>query len=806
MKFLSAADFDDAITAASKIQAATSYVLPSVGAANTAYSSGNFEAVIVAGQYAAGVRPGYGFHASGSFGIYLYAQSGTELRIRSNSGLENTLWHSGNSRSDAQNDTTFSQLGHTHTASQVTDFTSAARGVLSASNGVSYNSSTGAFSLTYGTAAGTVAQGNDSRILNGQIAYNRWISTPTNYSDINTITAAGVSGWGNTAVNRPASFGSILTFVGNSSTGDLVAGAWMSQILSATSGDWWVRYGQTGTLYQVWTSKQFNIASYATIASLTGYVPTSRTVTINGVTKDLTANQDWGTLAGVGGSGTTNNYALWTSSSAIGNGALNEDSSFVMSSKPMRIGYASGGTDRYIETFHGASLAAAYFLKPGATEGWVYGYGGDDFNFQNFHPTNPSRLFSFKSNGQLQLDIPTGTPPFSIVSTTVNTNLNADMVDGLHASAFALTSHTHTASQITDFTSAARASISGTGGASYNSSTGAISLTYGTGSGTAAQGNDSRILNGQIAYNRWISTPVNYADINTITVAGVSGWGNTAANRPAPFGTILTFVGNSSTGDVVGGSWASQIFSATTGDWWVRYGTTGTLYQIWTSKQFDIANYATTASLSAYATTSYVTTNYYAKSTVDALLTTYVPDSRTVYTTGSITGGGNLGIDRTLSLINDNNSPGVNMLYGTNASGVKGWYNQPAGGGSYSAGNGIGLSGSSFFVNAGTGLSQDSDGLSLNVGYTDGRYLRGVGNGLSFRVAVWNATDGLTASSILNDSGTQLTVNGHMVVANGVLGLPLFSSDPSGPITGCMYFNTSLQRPRFYNGSSWTTI
>lgn len=696
-------------------------------------------------------------------------------------------------------------LAHTHTASQITDFTTAARGVLSASNGVAYNSGTGAISLTYGTAANTVAQGNDSRIINGQAAFNRWVSTPVNYTDITTITAAGVASWGNTAIGRPASFGTMLNFVGNSSTGDMASGAWYNSLMVSTSADWYVRYGQTGTVYQIWTAKQFNIANYATTASLAGYVPTSRTITINGTAFDLSANRSWTIPGGVGGSGTTNSYALWTSSSAVGAGTLTEDSSFVMSSKPMRIGYTSGGPNRYIETFHGTSLAAAYFLKPGATEGWVYGYANDDFNFQNFHPTNPSRLFSFKSNGQFLLDVPTGISPFNVVSTTMNTNLNADMVDGLHASAFALTSHTHTASQVTDFTSAARATISGTGGASYNSSTGAISLTYGTAANTVAQGNDSRIINGQSAYNRWVSTPVNYTDITNMTVAGVSAWGNTAIGRPASFGTILTFIGGTSTGDFVGGAFFNQLMAATTGDWYVKYGQAGSVYQIWTSKQFDIANYATTASLSAYATTSYVTTNYYQNTTINSMLSSYVPDSRAVNTSGSLTGGGNLGINRTLSLVNDNSSPGANKLYGTDGSGNKGWYNQPSGGGSYTDGNGIGLSGTSFYVNAGTGLNQDADGLSLNVGYTDGRYVRGAGSGLAFRVAVWNATDGLTASGSITDGGGTVSINGQLVLTGAALGLPVLASDPS-PAYGNIYFSSTVSRPRYYNGSSWISI
>lgn len=58
-----------------------------------------------------------------------------------------------------------------------------------------------------------------------------------------------------------------------------------------------------------------------------------------------------------------------------------------------------------------------------------------------------------------------------------------------------------------------------------------------------------------------------------------------------------------------------------------------------------------------------------------------VPASRSVATAGSLTGGGDLSSDRTLSLTNDSASPGNSKLYGTNGAGVKGWYDQPTGGG-----------------------------------------------------------------------------------------------------------------------------
>lgn len=55
-----------------------------------------------------------------------------------------------------------------------------------------------------------------------------------------------------------------------------------------------------------------------------------------------------------------------------------------------------------------------------------------------------------------------------------------------------------------------------------------------------------------------------------------------------------------------------------------------------------------------------------------------VPASRHILTIDSIQGGGDLSTDRTLQLVGDTLTPGNTMLYGTNSSGVRGWYAQPA--------------------------------------------------------------------------------------------------------------------------------
>ena len=72
-----------------------------------------------------------------------------------------------------------------------------------------------------------------------------------------------------------------------------------------------------------------------------------------------------------------------------------------------------------------------------------------------------------------------------------------------------------------------------------------------------------------------------------------------------------------------------------------------------------------------YASQFWVSTNF---ATIGHTHANYVPTTRLISTAGSLTGGGNLSADRTLSLVNDNTTPGNNYLYGTNSSGVKGWY------------------------------------------------------------------------------------------------------------------------------------
>ena len=71
------------------------------------------------------------------------------------------------------------------------------------------------------------------------------------------------------------------------------------------------------------------IALTSDIPSLSGYVPTSRTLTINGTTYDLSVDRSWTISTGVSGSGTTNYITKFTGSTTIGNSLMYDNGSAI---------------------------------------------------------------------------------------------------------------------------------------------------------------------------------------------------------------------------------------------------------------------------------------------------------------------------------------------------------------------------------------------------------------------------------------------------------------------------------------------
>ena len=190
-----------------------------------------------------------------------------------------------------------------------------------AGTGLSLSGTT--FSVKYGTAAGTAAQGNDSRINNGQTAF----------------------GWGNHAglyvsKNEYKNFGNIVISSASGSTADFIARltaiGFFNYSKAVGKASWNYAgnqditdtpYGSietAGAVIETWYSgSAFHIIVYCANTGgstpgrvfmyndqgptyspgwreimtdnspMSGYVPTSRTITINGVAQNLSANRTW---------------------------------------------------------------------------------------------------------------------------------------------------------------------------------------------------------------------------------------------------------------------------------------------------------------------------------------------------------------------------------------------------------------------------------------------------------------------------------------------------------------------------------
>ena len=94
---------------------------------------------------------------------------------------------------------------------------------------------------------------------------------------------------------------------------------------------------------------------YVIPSALSGYVPTSRTLTINGTSYDLSANRSWTISSGV--SGTTDYIPRFTSSTTIGNSDISQDATFVtLNSKAL-----SAPRARFNTAYDNASLSVNIF-------------------------------------------------------------------------------------------------------------------------------------------------------------------------------------------------------------------------------------------------------------------------------------------------------------------------------------------------------------------------------------------------------------------------------------------------------------
>lgn len=180
------------------------------------------------------------------------------------------------------------------------------------------------------------------------------------------------------------------------------------------------------------------------------------------------------------------------------------------------------------------------------------------------------------------------------------------------------------------------------------------------------------------------------------TTSGVRSWVSLPVNSGGAVTNIVTGTGLSGGPITSTGTISLADTPVTPG----TYGTANQIPSIVVDSQGRITNASNTSiaisagdvsGLAASAITD--TTN--ASNIITGILplaqlpSTVVLSTRAVNTTGSLTGGGDLSVNRNISLSGDVISPGNNFFYGTDGSGVKGWYALPSSGSGLSSLNGL---------------------------------------------------------------------------------------------------------------------
>jgi hypothetical protein len=172
----------------------------------------------------------------------------------------------------------------------------------------------------------------------------------------------------------------------------------------------------------------------ATISTLGGIiVGANLTIDVNGVLNASVA----------GGAGT------WGS---IG-GTLTDQSDLVTA-----LGLKSNTTHNHTGVYSavGHDHDAAYEPLISKSTGYLR-YTGAAWEFKNEAYSITSHTHSYlplaggSLSGQLVSTLAAGTSPFAVISNTVNTNLNADLLDGQHGAYFAVAGHTHAVLNMANF-------------------------------------------------------------------------------------------------------------------------------------------------------------------------------------------------------------------------------------------------------------------------------------------------------------------------------------------------------------------
>ena len=84
-------------------------------------------------------------------------------------------------------------------------------------------------------------------------------------------------------------------------------------------------------------------------------------------------------------------------------------------------------------------------------------------------------------------------------------------------------------------------------------------------------------------------------------------------------------------------------------------------------------------------------------------------------------------------------------------------------------------------------------------------YIGGDGTGAATEAKMTITNDGKVGIGT-ETPGTQLDVNGTLRIQNGLLQLPVYSSDPSTTVAGSVYYNTTDDVVKVYDGTEWVDV
>jgi len=343
-----------------------------------------------------------------------------------------------------------------------------------------------AFNKNFGTSAGSVCEGNDTRLTDARtpIAHTHSASEVTSGAldgaRIPVLDASKIGSGVFDIARIPASALERLVQVASQAARFLLTTA------TVQLGD---------TVKQLDTGIMYVVVDVANLNNATGYMEytaaSAASVPWSGVTSKPT------TLSGYGITDASPSSHVGATGSAHGVVTTSVNGFMSSTDKTKLDGVASGATA------YSDSLARTACVAQTITNGVTTSAPSQDAVFDSLalkaNVASPT-FTGTATSASFASTVATGTAPIAIVSTTAVANLNADLLDGNHASAFATSGHTHlyagSASAGGAANSVASSHSPGTGlsGSAYNGSAAQTwDVVYGSAANTACQGNDSRL-------------------------------------------------------------------------------------------------------------------------------------------------------------------------------------------------------------------------------------------------------------------------------------------------------------------------